>query len=158
VELVHEPRVTSRSPVPSSNVRVRETEEADLAWSLSTDGHLDEVALLSKIQAREILVAESDGVLAGLLRFDLMWSAVPFIAQVRVLEKYRRQEVGRELLREVEERAHGSIAVLSSIALRSDRTAALGWHEAMGFERFGHVEGMFPSEQTEAFFVKILEA
>jgi GNAT superfamily N-acetyltransferase len=88
-----------------------------------------------------------------------VWSAVPFIAQVRVLEKYRRQGVGRALLRAVEELAvaHGSIAVLSSIALRSDRAAALGWHESMGFERFGHVEGMFPNEQAEAFFVKILE-
>jgi len=25
-----------------------------------------------------------------------------------------------------------------------------------GFERFGDVDGMFPGEQTEAFFVKIL--
>lgn len=59
----------------------------------------------------------------------------------------------------VEETAkeRGSIAILSSIALGSDRTAALGWHEAMGFERFGDVVGMFPGEQTEAFFVKILE-
>jgi GNAT superfamily N-acetyltransferase len=145
--------------MPDSKVSVREAGEADLAWCLSTDGHLDEAALLSKIRAREILVADSDGVAAGLLRFDLMWSAVPFIAQLRVLEQYRRQGVGRALLHAVEERAreHGSIAVLSSIALGSDRTAALGWHEAMGFERFGHVEGMFPGEQTEAFFVKIVE-
>ena len=32
-----------------------------------------------------------------------------------------------------------------------------GLHEAMGFERFGDVDGMFPRGQTEAFFVKILE-
>ena len=87
-----------------------------------------------------------------------MWSAVPFIAQIRVLEPFRRQGVGEALLRALEERARsrGSIAVLSSIALRSDRTAALAWHEAMGFERFGDVEAMFPGEQAEAFFVKIL--
>jgi GNAT superfamily N-acetyltransferase len=115
--------------------------------------------LLSKIRAREILVAHSADVPLGLLRFDLMWSAVPFIAQLRVPEKYRRHGVGRALLRAVEKRARalGPIAVLSSIAMGSDRTAALGWHEAMGFERFGHVERMFPGEQTEAFFVKILE-
>jgi hypothetical protein len=77
--------------MPDSRVRVREAGEADLAWCLSTDGHLDEAALLAKIRAREILVADSDGVPAGLLRWDLMWSAVPFIAQLRVLEKYRRQ-------------------------------------------------------------------
>ena len=139
-------------------VSVREAAEADLAWCLSTDGHLDEATLLSKIRAREILVADSDGAPAGLLRFDLMWSAVPFLAQLRVLEPYRRRGVGQALLRAVEERARsrGAIAVLSSIALGSDRTAALGWHEAMGFERFGDVDGMFPGEQTEAFFVKIL--
>jgi GNAT superfamily N-acetyltransferase len=142
-----------------SKVRVREAVEADLAWCLSTDGHLDEGALLTKIRGREVLVADADGALAGLLRFDQMWSAVPFIAQIRVLEPYRRQGIGQALLRAVEETAkeRGSIAVLSSIALGSDRMAALGWHEAMGFERFGDVEGMFPGEQTEAFFVKILE-
>jgi GNAT superfamily N-acetyltransferase len=145
--------------MPGSIVSIREASQADLSWCLSTDGHLDEAALMSKIRAGEILVADSDGELAGLLRFDLMWSSVPFIAQIRVVETYRRQGVGRELLRAVEERARGrgSIAVLSSIALGSDRTAALGWHEAMGFEQFGDVNRMFPGEQTEAFFVKLLE-
>jgi GNAT superfamily N-acetyltransferase len=147
------------SAMPDSKVSVREASEADLAWCLSTDGHLDEAALLSKIRAREILVADSDGEPVGLLRFDLMWSSVPFIAQIRVLETYRRQGVGQALLQEVEERARacGSIAVLSSIALGSERTAALSWHEAMGFERFGDVDRMFPGEQTEAFLVKLLE-
>ena len=151
--------VVLSSPMADSKVNVREAAEADLAWCLSNDGHLDEPALLTKINAREILVADSGGAPAGLLRFDMMWSAVPFIAQLRVLEPYRRQGVGQALLRAVEEgaRARGSIAVLSSIALGFDRTAALGWHEAMGFERFGHVKGMFPGEHTEAFFVKILE-
>lgn len=138
---------------------VREAAEGDLAWCLATDGHLDEAGLLPKIRAHQILVAESDGVPVGLLRFDLMWSAVPFIAQLRVAEPYRRQGVGQALLRTVEERARecGSIAVLSSIALGSDRTATLGWHTAMGFEGFGVVDGMFPGEQAEAFYVKILE-
>jgi hypothetical protein len=67
--------------MPDSKVSVREASEADLAWCLSTDGHLDEAALLSKIRAREILLADSDGEPVGLLRFDLMWSSVPFIAQ-----------------------------------------------------------------------------
>jgi GNAT superfamily N-acetyltransferase len=126
-------------------VSVREAAEGDLVWCLATDGHLDEADLLRKIRAGEVLVAHTDDVLVGLLRFDLMWSAVPFIAQLRVEEKYRRQGVGRALLRAVEERARerGSVAVLSSIALGSDRTAALGWHTAMGFEGFGVVDGMF---------------
>ena len=74
---------------------VREAAESDLAWCLATDGHLDEADLLPKIRAHEVLVAESDGVPVGLLRFDLMWSAVPFIAQLRVAEAYRRQGVGQ---------------------------------------------------------------
>jgi GNAT superfamily N-acetyltransferase len=138
---------------------VRVALETDLAWCLSTDGHLDEATLLSKIRAGEVLIAHSNGEPVGHLRFDLMWSSVPFIAQIRVAETNRRQGVGHALLRALEERARegGSIAVLSSIALESDRTAALGWHEAMGFERFGDVDRMFPGEQTEAFFVKLLE-
>jgi GNAT superfamily N-acetyltransferase len=145
--------------VTDSKVNVCEAAEGDLAWCLATDGYLDEAGLLPKIRAREILVAESEGVTVGFLRFELMWSAVPFIAQLRVVEAYRRQGVGEALLRTVEERARerGSIAVLSSIALGSDRTAALGWHTAMGFEGFGVVDGIFPGEQAEAFYVKILE-
>lgn len=95
--------------VTESKVNVREAAEADLAWCLATDGHLDEADLLPKIRAHEILVAESDGVPAGLLRFDLMWSAVPFIAQLRVLEAYRRQGVGQALLRAVEERRENAV-------------------------------------------------
>jgi len=146
--------------VPESKVSVREAAESDLAWCLATDGHLDEADLVPKIRAHEVLVAESDGMPVGLLRFDLMWSAIPFIAQLRVAEVYRRQGVGQALLRAVEEKARerGSIAVLSSIALGSNRTAALGWHTAMGFEGFGVVAGMFPGEQAEAFYVKVLES
>jgi len=145
--------------VPESKVSVREAAESDLAWCLATDGHLDEADLVPKIRAHEVLVAESDGMPVGLLRFNLMWSAVPFIA-LRVAELYRRQGVGQALLRAVEEKARerGSIAVLSSIALGSNRTAALGWHTAMGFEGFGVVDGMFPGEQAEAFYVKVLES
>src|SRR2546422_5720516 len=100
--------------MPDAKVSAREASEADLAWCLSTDGHLDEAALLSKIRAREILVADSEGEPVGLLRFDLMWSSVPFIAQIRVLDTHRRQGVWQALLRAVEERekGRGSIADL----------------------------------------------
>lgn len=146
-------------PMPDSTFKVRPASRADLAWCVATDGHLDEVALRSKIRAGEVLVAEADGERVGLLRFDVIWSSVPFIAQIRVLETHRRRGVGRALLQAVEEaaRGYGSNAVLSSIALGSDRTAALGWHEAMGFERFGEVYRIFPEERMEAFFVKLLE-
>src|SRR5215203_135515 len=86
------------------------------------------------------LVAESDGMPVGLLGFDLMWSAIPFIAQLRVAEVYRRQGVGQALLRAVEEKARerGSIAVLSSIALGSNRTAALAHSDGLrGLRRCG---------------------
>ena len=71
-----DPPVAFPSAMPDSKVSAREASEADLAWCLSTDGHLDEAALLSKIRVREILVADSDGEPVGLLRFDLMWSSV----------------------------------------------------------------------------------
>ena len=82
------------TPMTDWKVSVREAAEADLAWCLATDGHLDEADLVPKIRAHEIFIAEAGGMPAGLLRFDLMWSAVPFIAQVRVLEGYTRQALG----------------------------------------------------------------
>jgi len=60
--------------VTDSKVNVREAAEGDLACCLATYGHLDEADLLTKIRAHEILIAQSDRVPVGLLRFDLMWS------------------------------------------------------------------------------------
>lgn len=123
---------------------VREAAEADLAWCLSTDRHLEEAALLSKIRAGEILVVESDGAPAGLLRLDLMWSAVPFIAQLRVLATYRRERVGQALLLAVEARARarGSIAVLSSSHWGPTvRLHSVGTKRLHGMEQAGHQKG-----------------
>ncbi len=133
-----------------SKVSVREATEADLAWCLSTDGHLDEAALLFKIRAREILVADSDGVPAGLLRFDLMWSAVPFIAQLRVLEPYRRQGVGQALLRAVEEgaRARGSIAVLLGPTARQRSVGTKRWASSGSAMWTGCSQGSRPKRSS----------
>ncbi len=62
------------------------------------DGVLEARELTPKVRQREVLLAELDGELAGFLRLDHLWSLLPFVAQVRVLEPYRRRGVGRALV------------------------------------------------------------
>jgi len=125
-----------------SSIQVRTAVEGDLAWPAEHDGHLDRASIAVKLERGEILVANLDGVVAGLLWFDLLWSAVPFIALVRVDESARRRGVGRALVEGLCDRARslGAEFVLSSAA--GDEAEPQAWHHAVGFQRCGELQGI----------------
>ena len=117
-----------------TKIEVREGDERDLAWLAANDGHLDKSGLRPKLAAGEIVVAEIEGELVGLLRLDHLWSAVPFIALVRVVEPARRRGVGRALVAFTAHRARarGADVLLSSAT--ADEAAPQAWHLAVGFQ------------------------
>jgi ribosomal protein S18 acetylase RimI-like enzyme len=138
-------------------VRVRFAEgPTDLAWCVVHDGWLDEAELRRKFEGREVVVADLDGELVGLLRLDYLWSSLPHIAQVRVVEHRRREGIGRALVTFVEQqaRSRGIDKVLSST--RPDKTAAQAWHRQIGFTECGSLEGFGPNGEATIFFLKIL--
>ena len=48
-----------------------------------------------KISASEVVVAVSESTLVGHLRFDMLWSTVPFLAMIFVAPEYRGQGISR---------------------------------------------------------------
>src|SRR5438309_9909510 len=97
----------------------------DLAWCVTQDGWLSESQLRHKIgrfswQTRRELV--------GLLRLDYLWSSLPHLAQLRVVEHRRREGAGRALVGFIlqEARSKGMDKILSST--RPDKTEAQEWH------------------------------
>ena len=125
-----------------STPRVRTAAGHDLDWLAEHDGHLDRAGVAAKLERREVLVAELDGVPAGMLRFDLLWSAVPFVALVRVDESARRRGVGRALVEGlcVRAQALGAAFVLSSAT--GDEAEPQAWHKAVGFQPCGELQGI----------------
>lgn len=80
-------------------------------WAVPTDidflsvmghTHLPKIVLRRKIDWQEIAVVTMNGNLIGYIFLDYIWSIVPFIATIWVLETYRGQGVGKTLLQFIE--------------------------------------------------------
>ena len=101
-------------------------------------------------------MADLDGELVGLLRLDYLWSSIPHVAQVRVVEPHRREGIGRALVTFVEQqaRSRGTNKILSST--RPDKIGAHAWHRQIGFTDCGSLEGFGPNGEPTMFFLKIL--
>ena len=128
----------------------------DLAWCLAHDGWLDELGLQRKMGAQELIVADIDGELVGLLRLDYLWSVLPHLAQVPVVEHHRREGVGRALVTFVEQqaRSRGIDKIMSST--RPDKLGAQAWHRQIRFIECGSLHGLGPNDEPTIFFLKLL--
>lgn len=126
----------------AADISVRLADAHDLNWLAEHDGHLDALALATKLARSEVLVAEVGGGAAGLLRFDWLWSSVPFVAQVRVLQPYRRLGVGRALVDALTEHARASGARLLLSSATGSEPEPQAWHLALGFEECGRLSGI----------------
>jgi ribosomal protein S18 acetylase RimI-like enzyme len=133
-------------------ITVRAAEPSDLDWLVENDGHLDADILAAKVRAGEVLVAELDDERAGLLRFDRVWSTVPFVAQVRVSDEFRRRGVGRALVEALADhgRANGATFLLSSAT--GNESQAQAWHRAVGFRVCGGLSGINDGDVAEVVY------
>jgi GNAT superfamily N-acetyltransferase len=135
--------------------RVRFATPGDVTWCVAHDD-LPADVLLRKIAVEEILLAERDPGRVGFLRLEYLWSVVPYIGMIRVLEPYRSQGVGRALLVFLEDylRAHGHTVLLSSSQVNEPLPQA--WHRHMGFVECGILTGINEGGVGEVFFRKAL--
>lgn len=109
-----------------------------------------------KIAQREIIVAEKAGRLVGYLCLEYLWSLVPYIALIWVVEDQRRQGIGKVMLHYLENvlREQGHTALYSSSQANEPEPQA--WHRHVGFQECGFIAGINAGGVGEIFFRKNL--
>ena len=142
-------------------VRFARLDDLDFAYQ---DGYIPSEVLKRKIEAQaalnpdrieDVVIAEWNGKRVGYVRLEYLWSIVPYIALIRVLPEYRRQGVGKALLRFIEAflREAGYEALYSSS--QADEPEPQAWHRHVGFEECGFI-ARINDEIGEVFFRKSL--
>jgi GNAT superfamily N-acetyltransferase len=137
------------------NISARLATAADLDF-VQPEQYLPPEIVRRKIEWREVFVAEYDGVAAGFLLLEYLWSKVPYVALIRVRPEYRRRGVGKALLAFVEEflRGQGHTALYSSSQV--DEAEPQAWHRHVGFAECGIIAGINEGGVGEVFFGKRL--
>ena len=142
-------------------MRFARVDDLDFAYQ---DGYIPAEILKSKIEAQvalnpdrieEIVIAEWNGKRVGYVRLEYLWSIVPYITLIRVLPEYRRQGIGKALLRFIETflREAGHEALYSSS--QADEPEPQAWHRHVGFVECGFIVGINEGV-GEVFFRKNL--
>ena len=141
----------------AGRVIVRFGGPSDLEWCVVEDTLITERVMRQKITNNEIIVAELDGELGGYLRLEYLWSTIPYIAMVFVIEAYRKEGIGKRILEFTEDflREHGHEIFLSSSQVNEPEPQA--WHRSMGFEECGVLNGINEGGIGEVFFRKKLK-
>ncbi len=137
-----------------AEITVRFATPADLDF-VCQDQHLSAKIVARKIDASEVILAELNGKLAGYLRLEYLWSAVPYIALIWVTEKHRQKGVGRALLQFTSYylAQNGHTELYSSS--QADEPEPQAWHRHMRFEDCGLIAGI-NAGVSEIFFRKKL--
>jgi ribosomal protein S18 acetylase RimI-like enzyme len=128
----------------------------DLTWCVQTDVHATKEIIQRKIGEQEIIIVETNGQRIGYLRLEYLWSKIPSIALIFILEKYRRQGIGRATLEFLETfllKNRHRVLLSSSQANEPEPQA---WHRAMGFVECGIIAGIYEGGIGEIFFRKQL--
>ena len=139
----------------STDVEVRPAGDEDLEF-VGQDRYIPDDVLQRKVHDGEVLIATLGPERVGYLRLEYLWSRVPYIALVRVTERYQRRGVGRALLAAAEHRlrSRGFDALYSSS--QADEPEPQAWHRHMGFDECGVIAGINQGGVGELFFRKRL--
>jgi predicted GNAT superfamily acetyltransferase len=137
-------------------ITVRFAVAEDLAWCVTRDHHVSPAIIARKIGVSEVLVAELAGEHAGYLRLEYLWSSVPYIALIGVVEQRRGQGVGRAMLDFLEAHLRGAGYRLLMSSSQVNEPEPQAWHRHMGFEECGILTGINAGGVGEVFFRKAL--
>ena len=137
-------------------VLVRFAGPEDLEWCVVEDGHVTEQVIRHKIVNDEIVIAELDGQPIGYIRIEYLWSIIPYIGLIFVIDLYRKEGVGRKILAYLEDylRGRGHDALYSSSQANEPEPQA--WHRSVGFVESGIISGINEGGIGEVFFRKSL--
>jgi ribosomal protein S18 acetylase RimI-like enzyme len=139
----------------SGDLVVRFATPDDLDW-LAAQDDIPAAIITRKIAVSEMVIAALTGQRVGFLRLEYLWSTLPYIAMIRVIEAHRQQGIGRALLVFLASylRDQGHSVLLSSS--QADEPPPQAWHRHMGFEECGILSGINAGGVGEVFFRKTL--
>lgn len=134
----------------SAGPDVRFASQGDLPF-VSRDRYLPSEVVARKIALDEVIVAEVEGERVGYLRLEYLWSTVPYVALIDVLEAHRGRGIGKALLAFAVDflRGRGHAALYSSF--QSNEPAPRAWHLHVGFEPAGAIAGLNEDGSDELF-------
>ena len=110
--------------------------------------------LWRKVGDGDVFVARRNGNPVGYLRLEWLWSKIPYIELIRVLEPHRRSGVGRSLLAHAEAEVAGRGHSVLYSSSQADEAEPQAWHRRMGFEECGLLAGLNENGIGEVFFRK----
>lgn len=121
---------------------VRLARDTDLPELQRLDRWPKERVWLHKIAGNEVLVLEHDARVIGLVRYELLWTTVPFMSLIEIEAEYRGRGYSRLMLKFLKEylKAQGYVALFSSS--QTDEPEPQRWHLHMGFRSNGIIENI----------------
>ena len=128
--------------------------QEDFEWLRTKDYHIDATILKRKIDAKEILVAKSNGKIIGWLRFGLFWDLIPFMNMLVIEEEYRNKGIGKKLVQCWEREMKKSNFTLVMTSSLSNENAQ-HFYRKLGYVDAGSL--LLPKEPLEIIFTKAIE-
>jgi N-acetylglutamate synthase-like GNAT family acetyltransferase len=105
-----------------------------------------------KISANEVIVLEFDKQIIGLIRYEVLWTTVPFMGLIILEETHRGKGYSKVMLEFLKQhlRDQGYITLLSSS--QTDESAPQNWHRHMGFKSNGIIENIADDDVSEIIY------
>lgn len=128
--------------------------QKDSKWLKNKDHHIDSVILKGKVDAKEILIAQSDNKVIGWLRFGFFWDSIPFMNMLVVEEEYRSTGIGKKLVQYWEkEMKRRKYKLVMTPSLSNEE--AQHFYRKLGYADAGSL--LLPKEPLEIIFIKELK-
>ncbi len=121
---------------------VRLAQETDIPALQQLDPWPKEHIWRQKIAGGGVMVLELDGSVVGLMRYDLLWTTVPFLGLIEIEAAHWGKGYSRMMLEFLKAhlREQGYVALLSSS--QTDEPEPQRWHLHMGFSSNGIIENI----------------
>jgi GNAT superfamily N-acetyltransferase len=138
------------------NASVRLAQPLDIAKLQRLDRWPKEHIWQHKIASAEVIVLELDTEIIGLIRYEVLWTTVPFMGLIVIEEAHRNKGYSTLLLEFLKEqlRSQGYLALLSSS--QTDEPTPQAWHRHMGFKSNGIIENIADDNVGEIVYRMML--
>lgn len=115
-------------------IRFASVEELEF---LTQQVYISAEAVERKVEWNEFLVAETHGEIVGFLQLEYLWSAIPYIALIRVVSDHKRKGIGKGMLHFLEDQLRKSGHKMLYSSSQANEPEPQEWHRLVGFEECG---------------------